>query len=231
SSFARHDEAAAALEDVLGRRGWEPYRRQYGLVLGRAALDAGAAGAPEIARMKEAYAYLDDFPNVQAIGEYADVLHQWSIYDVAEEEAALAQLLRRLELDEYSPSTRIAAAEALLRLGREDEAVEVLEFLLPEIEDGLSYYAHNRPGLWGALAVAYFLDGRPDDARSALGDALAADGAAPPAEDCHVLVARELLRTSGGGATRDEYLESSPRLFVCPPATLALLPGYDPQDD
>ncbi|HEV2754428.1 MAG TPA: O-antigen ligase family protein [Actinomycetota bacterium] len=227
SSFGRHAEASGTLEKVLDHRSWEPYRRTFGLILGRATLDAGADGEDELARMKRAYAYLDDFPNVQAIAEYAGFLHQWSIYDVAEEEAALAQLFRQLDLDPYNPTARILASEALLRLGRASEAVDVLEFLLPEIEEGYAVSAR----VWGALAVAYYLDGRIGEARSAVDSALASDGGKPPAKDCHVLVARELLRRSGDGATRDEYLESSPDLFVCAAATLALLPGYDPQDE
>ncbi|MFN2588120.1 MAG: O-antigen ligase family protein [Actinomycetota bacterium] len=231
SSFGRHGEALAGFERALRRRGWEPYRRQHALALGRAALDAGWTGRGLLARTKDAFAYLDGFPNVQAIGELAGVLHQWSIYDVSEEEAALVQLRRVLALDEYSPSARIAAAEALVRLGRADDAVEVLEFFLPEIDEELELYAHRRPGLRGALAVAYAAAGREEDARAALDDALAADAGPPPAGDCHVLVARELLHAAGEEATRDAYLESSPGLFTCDPATLALLPGYDPQED
>jgi O-antigen ligase len=229
-AHGRPDEALATLEDVLAERDWEPYRRLYAGMLGRRALGEGAAGAADIARMKDAYAYLDGFPNVPTIGAYGGTLHEWSIFDPGEETAALEQLTRLLELDEYSPTGRIAAAEALVRLGRAGEAVEILEFMLPEIESELRGYTRNRPELWGALAVTYFHAGRVDEARAAVEDALDADAGDPPANDCHVIVARELLRTRGGGATRAEYLESSPGLFTCRLATLALLPGYDPQD-
>lgn len=219
-------EAVAELGELVRERPDPTYRMLYASVLGSTALRKGAAGGPEIARMKEAFAFVDDLPDLRALGSYADVLHRWSIYRPEAEPEAYRLYRRMLSLDEYSPSARVAAAEALIRLGRSGDAVETLEFMLPALEDH-PRLARGRAQVFGALAIAYFHDGRVDDARAAVETAerVAGEGAET---DCHVLVAKELLRTSGKYTARDELLRSSPGLRFCSPTVVALLPGYEP---
>jgi hypothetical protein len=222
----RTADAFASFEDILRDRPDEDYRFLYGSLLGATAAREGDDGADEIERMREVLAFVDDLPEVRAIGSYADSLHQWSINEPDAEADALRLYERLLALDEYSPRVRVSAAEALIRLGRASEAVELLEFMQPVIEERFPEHGRFHPELWGALAVAYFHDGRPEDAGLTVRDAL--DAAEDAALDCHVLVAQELLRTGGTVTPREELLESSPGLRLCPATTLALLPGYDP---
>ncbi|MDQ3951674.1 MAG: O-antigen ligase family protein [Actinomycetota bacterium] len=229
--FDSGDEAAA-LEQLgeVAQDGTEHYRHLYGSMLGTAALRSGSGGSDEITRMKDAFAYLDHLPDVQGMASYAENLHRWSVLDPAAREDALVQLRRLLRFDRYSPTARVWTAEALVRLNRPAEAVNVLEEMIPVMEE-LPEYDETYPMLWGMLSVAHRYDGRAGDAAAALERALDEGSAASDEGDCHVLVARELARTEGAGAPRAELLESSPGLLVCKPATLALLPGYEPQDD
>ena len=222
----RTSGALAAFEDVLRGRDNEEYRHLYGSLLAAAALREREGGRDEIARMREVFAIVDEFPDVRMLTSYGDGLHQWSVFDESLEEEARIVLARALELDEHSPTLRVLVAEAEMRLGRADDAVETLEVMLPAFEEHPEY-AGSQPPVLGALAAAYFLDGREAEAREALDRAVDAAAGAP--EECTMLVARELLGTAGEGATRDEYVDSSPGLLLCEPATLALLPGYDPQ--
>lgn len=220
-------EALESLAAIAQGRETPFYRHLHGAILGRAALRARFDGADEIERMKEAFEYLDELPDVQGVATYADSLHQWSIFAPEVEVQALEQLHRLLRLDRYSPTARVWTAEALLRLDRPVEAIDVLEPMIPIQERFGRYGTH--PKIWGTLAIAYLADDRPLEAARALEDASEAAGELAE-RDCNVLVARELLRTDGAGAPRDELVRSSPQLMLCRPATLALLPGWDPEE-
>jgi O-antigen ligase len=224
----RTDEALETLESVLRTRADNHYRHLYGAMLGSAALREGAEGRDEIERMRAAFAYLDDFPEVRAMADFGDGLHQWSIYDPALEADALEQMQRVLALDESNPTLRIHVAEALIRLGRADDAVETLEHMATLME---RFPEHVGPHtkLWSALAITYHYASRADDAGEALLRAEEAAAELGREGDCHFLVASELVSRSGEPATREEYRETSPGLLLCRPATLALLPGFDPQ--
>lgn len=222
-------EGLAAMADVVAGRPIEHYRHLYGSLLGRAAARERAAGADEVERMKEAFAYLDELPDVSGLATYAERLHQWSIYDLDAESDALEQLRRLLRLDRYSPAARVWTTEALLRLGRVDEALKVIHPMLPIVERFPEYGALH-PEIWGAYAIAEYYAGDVDASEDALarGRELTGDAAVG---DCHVLVAQELARNEGRPVPRAELVESSPGLLLCDPATVALLPGFDPQEE
>lgn len=219
--------AFEAFEDVLRRRDNEGYRHLYGSLLGAAALRERREGIEEIERMTEVFAFVDDFPDVRMLTSYADGLHQWAVFDETLEVVALERFEQALELDEHSPTLRVLAAEAHMTQGSADLAIEVLEDMLPVFAEHPEY-THNQPQVYGALATAYFLEGREAEARETLDRAVELAAGAP--DQCIVMVARELLRTGGATSTRDEYVDSSPSLLLCKPATLSLLPGYDPEE-
>lgn len=226
SSSGDEERAIAELGRLVSDRPEAAYRLLYGSVLGSVALRKGTAGGPEIARMKEVFSIVDELPDLRMLGSYADVLHQWSLYRPEAEEDAYRLYARLLALDEFSPSARVAAAEALVRLGRPGEAVDLLEFMVPALE-GNPELASVLPQLWGALAISYFYDDRVADARSSVERARAVTGDEADT-DCHVLVAQELLRTSGEYTARNDLLRSSPGLRFCSATVLVLLPGYEP---
>lgn len=225
----RTAEGLATLNRVVAADPREHYRHVYGSLLGLAAFRERDAGADEITRMEETFAYLDRFPDVQALASYGENLHRWAIFDPAVEVDALRVLRRLVELDRYSPSARVWAAEALLSLDRPAEAVDILEPLVPLVRDRFPEYGALHPEVWGALAIARFEAGDRAGAVEAQQTAHDLTGARAP-DDCHVVVAAELLRRDGRRATREDLLETSPGLVLCKPATLALLPGYDPQE-
>lgn len=219
--------AFEAFEDVLRRRDNEGYRHLYGSLLGAAALRERYEGRDEIERMTEVFDFVDDYPDVRVLLSYGEALHQWAVFDETLEVVALERFERALELDEHSPALRVLAAEAHMTQGSPGLAVEVLEEMLPVFAEHPEY-THNQPQVYGALAIAYFLDGREAEAEDALDRAVELTAGAP--DECTTMVAKELLRTGGATTTRDEYVGSSPSLLLCKPATLSLLPGYDPEE-
>lgn len=224
----RTGEALETMESVLRTRDDNHYRYLYGAMLGTAALREGADGADEIERMDAAFSYVRDFPEMRALLELGEGHHQWSLYDPALETRALEVLERAVSLDEYSPTLRVLLAESLTRLDRAPEAVDRLEEMVPLMRE-FPEYPGSQPMVWATLAIARFYEGDDSGARAALTEAETIAEAISRPDQCHVLVAGELVRRGGEPATRDEYLEESRGLLLCNPATLALLPGFDPQ--
>lgn len=226
----RTAEGIALFEDALRLRDNEEYRHVYGSILGAAALRDPADGADEIARMREVFSYLDDFPEVRAMSSYGDALHQWSVYDDSVLPDALAQFERALELDEWGPTRRVWTAEVLIALDRADDAVTLLEEMVPLMrDDDLSFYSNYHARIWAGLSIAYFHADRADDAQAALDEALAAADESQEGSDCHVMVARALADNGGEPASRDEWIEAEPGFRLCKSGTLAQLPGYEPE--
>jgi tetratricopeptide (TPR) repeat protein len=217
-----HDAGLVELRRALETRDDFHYRSLLGNHLGQAALREKQNGRRFVDEMRQEFEYLADFPSVRSLSVYADALHQWSIYDTELETEALNLFERAHELDDDSPDLAISRAETLVRLGRPDEAINVLEPLVERIETDFPEYRFRWPGVPAVLAIA----------AEAAGDEATASASLERArtwspeqrnQDCHVLMATHAVEGEGRPLDQEELLDASPNLLFCSPATLELL--------
>lgn len=195
------------------------YRETLGDHLGSAAMKRGLGGRPLLDDMMRQFSYLEDLPFVHGMVTQAHWLHQWSIYDLATDEQAVAVLNEAVAADPHNPEVRVALAESLLHLGRAQEAERVLRGLLPSMDRYRAFSAHH-PMVWATLAMAEHESGRKDSARSTLRLAIGDSGWDDAVlSDCHIYVATVLIYEE-----RVDSLTDGARP-ICPPALLDLLDG------
>lgn len=176
-------EARAAYERALGFKGDYEYRRMFGLVVGRIAVASGDRDAFEAAR--DAFAYLESFPQVSRLAELGRFLDSWGEIDEEGDEQALSVFQRMNELDPLNPLIEVEMASVLIDLDRAPEAVSLLEPLI-DLADRAAPKA--RAGFWGQLALARARSGDEAGAEEAIDEALSDNP-----EDPAALEARELL--------------------------------------
>lgn len=170
----RIEEGRADIEAALAFRDEYKYREIYGNALRAAGL---------VAEAEQAFSYLDDFPDVQALVNRARNLHR---VDPPSTEAqrldALSIYRRAIELDPLNPFIRVEASDVLVALGRYEDAIDELAPAVAAVTPD------DHPQVWGALALARAHLGDEAGALDALEIAAALDPDEP-----HVVQARRLL--------------------------------------
>ncbi|MDQ3986385.1 MAG: O-antigen ligase family protein [Actinomycetota bacterium] len=217
----RIEEARPRFEEVLEVRDEYFYRRQYGNALGIEALDEGLDGREYVIEMNDVFSYVADLPKVDGYALYGLRLHQWSVFDLDSDRAAVPILETALSLDPYNPVVRLITAEALLHLNDLTGAEEVIRPMIPLISEEYPEYGRGYPALWAFLAMAQLKQGEVEEGRESLNQALElARGLGTQNLDCYVLVARQQLRIIND----DGDPRILPGLRVCNRNILELLP-------
>ncbi|MDQ3986528.1 MAG: O-antigen ligase family protein [Actinomycetota bacterium] len=222
----RFDEGETAFDKALGLRFDPHYKSLFIGSLGRAALSNPSHGHDYISKMRSESTYLKDFPSIRFLSSYADWMHQWSVYMPAVEGEALRALLAGRRLDPYNPVSVVSTAEALVHSGRPEDAARVAARLQDAIEDELPDYRERYPEIPAMVAIAAHAAGNDATARSSLQAAMTWSPR-QRASNCHVVIATELVlgqRMRSFESVRNDF----PNLRLCPPATLALLPRFEP---
>jgi O-antigen ligase len=114
-------EGMKEFDTAIGFRGDYRYREIYGDLLGQAALAVAASNDPSLhahkdefaAKTKATYAYLEHFPNANALVGYGDFLAAWAKYDPAALSEAHVVFQRAEAADPYNPQIPREAARAL----------------------------------------------------------------------------------------------------------------------
>lgn len=194
--------------------------------LGAAVLSRPSTGDLYISKMKGESTYLEDFPNISSLSVYARWMHQWSVYKEDVEAEALTALRDVQRLDPYNPVLVISTAEALLHSGRPEAAARMAAGLRDAIDHEFPEYRQRYPEIPAIVAIAAHAAGNHVAAQSAL-EAAIRWSPRDRASNCHVIIATELVqgqRTRSFAAIRDDFSS----LSLCPSATLALLPQFEP---
>lgn len=124
------------------------YRGLYGVKIGELGTRRGPAGAPYIAKMRDAYSYLEDFPDVNGLVNQARLLYAWAEkVDPTAYAEALSLYRRATELDPHHPLLAVETSDVLRGMGRLQEALAILKRFEDKEPPQASYY--------GALALTY----------------------------------------------------------------------------
>lgn len=191
-------EGRDLFENAIGFRADYEYRNLYGFHSGRTALDGGEeAGAPFAEARDDAYEYLEHFPDVGAMRDYALLLARWEPVDPTAVDRAADIYLRAVTLDPITPLLTDEAAEILVEVGRVDDAERVFE---AHVEAAFPEETPNPlvAAEWGQLAAAFAGTGQTEFAEVAIEKALALDPAQAAA-----LAAREVLKAAELEATEE----------------------------
>jgi O-antigen ligase len=163
-------------ESALGVRNDYHYRYLFGFRLGFAAVDGGPEGQPFADDRDRAFAYLRDFPDVNAMRDYARLLQQWAPVEPESTERAADLYLRAVSLDPINPILTSEAAGVLLELDRVDEAEEVVAAHVDAAFEG-SEAAAAAARAWGSAALGLAERELVEPAQIAIDRALALDPA------------------------------------------------------
>lgn len=181
-------EGRDSFQDALNSRADYEYRNLYGFQSGLTAIDGGVeAGAPFARARDEAYEYLEHFPEVGAMRDYALLLARWEAADPTADDRAAELYLRAVTFDPINPLLSREAAEILVEVARVDDAEQVLEAHVaaayPEADPAPLVATQ-----WGQLAATFVEAQQVESAEIAIERALALD----PAQ-AEALQAREVL--------------------------------------
>jgi tetratricopeptide (TPR) repeat protein len=182
AATGRIDDAQEQFDKARAFKDDEQFNNQYGLSIAEAALGAGDEGREDYELALEAFAYLEDFPHLPDLAEYARVLEAGAVYDPAFTQRSLDVYERMMELDPFNPVIRAEAADVLITLERPDEAYELIRAVVR------GRVGRRNPEVWGTIALASALVGEEDQAERAARRALDIDPEEPRA-----LRAREIL--------------------------------------
>lgn len=129
------------------------YRHLLGFEVGEVATES--ADPQLLQRMKEAFAYLPEFPDVPAIRDYARLLHESS--RTADKVEAFELYSTAMQLDPFNPTLRVETAEAAVDAERYDEVETIVEPIIDE-------FGTEFPVLHFSRGVAYEELGRAEEA-------------------------------------------------------------------
>jgi hypothetical protein len=160
-------------EAALGFREEFRYRFRYGFHSGMAAQDGGREGIPFARQRDEAFAYLESFPDVGAMRDYAQLLNRWSVIDSDAAQRAGDLYVRATTLDPVNPVLRSEAVLVLLPLERETEAETILQRHVTALHEDPVERAAALAEAWTDAAEGLLAD--EEAARFALAKALALD--------------------------------------------------------
>lgn len=210
-AIERQDPAEASREfrAAIDLRADTEYRRLYAGSIGNAAISQGLPeGRALIAEMRQAFDYLDSFPDPQAMSVEGELFYKWSAFEPAAADEALQTLERARKLDPNNPLLGVLIADVLIRVGDYEEAIAELEpharVLTEEFPEYLALYYD----LWADLAIAQTKAGRDQEAS----DAFARTGSE---KTCRKTVAAALLQ----GETERPPIPP----FLCPQVLIDLV--------
>jgi tetratricopeptide (TPR) repeat protein len=184
----RLDEAIADLDAAVARRPDYFYRQGYGRDLGQVAVALADQGEAATAvgfldRTTELFDYVDGFPHVASIVDYARVLRAWSETGAARAneagEEASALYTRAVSID---PKNAVTVNEAVEFARSRNDWAALADFL-----PSAAPYSRDA-NLWGTLALAHANLGNDEQARDAIREALQLDPAQPSALEAQVLL-------------------------------------------
>lgn len=199
-AFDRDDvaEARDRFKRAIAFRDEYLYRHFYGSNLGFEALDRGPSGQPLMDEMVRVTHHLEHFPEQTALYRRSEALHHWGHFEPAADEAALEGYTRLLAIDPQNPLVETEMSEVLLDLGREREALALLERLQTVLRG-------RAPDYWAILAITHWRIG--DEA--AAQDTLELARSAGIGSRCRTEIASLLIR--GARPARERSL-----FFMCP---------------
>lgn len=113
-------EGQVDFEKAISFRGEYRYRHLNGFSAGVVAVDRGEKAAQWSERTLESYSYLEDFPHVPALVDYARFLLGYSEFNPSLRDKAAESYLRITRLDPNNLQLLREAAEALTELGETD---------------------------------------------------------------------------------------------------------------
>jgi O-antigen ligase len=179
----RPAQAALYLTDAVEIRGDHEYRKLLGRALGGVA-QSSEDPEPLESAMRDAFAYLEDFPDPEGLATYASFLHSTADGSPEQEEESLTLFRKAVRIDGTNPLIRVGMSDVLIALGEPDAAHELLEPLF--------YGFPAQPQYWGALALANAHAGDFGPARNYMNQAFAIDPGDPRA-----LAAQEIIEDAG----------------------------------
>jgi tetratricopeptide (TPR) repeat protein len=177
-------------DSALSLRSDVRYRYNYGFQLGMAALDGGVEGKPYAEKRDEVFAYLNDFPDVGALRDYAKLLVGWSAIDSGAADKAADLYVRATTLDPINQVLTVEAAQALVKVGREDEADRIIKVHVAALNDGQDDPTADAV-IWGQLAAGFVASNERDLAKLCITRALVLDPNEPSA-----LRSRDILKST-----------------------------------
>lgn len=182
--FGQPQAAQDDFERALGFRGEYGYRQTDGFFLGRIAVNREEAGEVWLEQAEEAFSFVDDFPSVPALLDYARALRDFSEFEPGLIERSADLYARAWALDPFNVAIAPEAVATMADAGRHADLVDALEDRIDVLEE-------RSPYLWANLALSYDRLGRSQQSEAALEQALTL---AP--EDPAVIEARDKLRDS-----------------------------------
>ena len=213
----RYQAATEEFASVIATRADPEYRIALAGALGAAAISAGAEGEVYIDQLRRATTYLAGFSDVRGESTTGYSFHRWAWFDGEVEVEALDHFERAVELGPSNVGARVGAAEALISLGRSDEAVEMLAPVARVAGDHLGEF-------WASYALILVAAGDRPGAEAAL------DTARSSGQVCRVVLAGELLRLTSGPSVRPDPDFLSKVRFLCDLPQLYLFAGLVPED-
>lgn len=164
---AGEPETGSVLYDgALAFRDDYSYRHFYGVYLGATAAQTDSDDERWIDEMDQAFSYLDDFPSLFGLRDYARAQSELAS-DYPGRAAAAADLYQRvLALDPYNFTMVAEAVPVLTAERRYERLIDLFGSKIDVLEERV-------PELWAHLAIAYEHLGRHEDAVHALERALA----------------------------------------------------------
>ncbi len=159
-------------ERALGFRGDYRYRHIDGFFLGRIAVNREDAGEAWLDRAEEAFSFVDGFPSVPALLDYARALRDFSEFDPVLIERSADLFARAWSLDPFNTAIVSEAVAAMQDAGRHAEVVAALDETIDVMGDA-------NASLWANLALSYERLGQDDRATEALAKAMAVDPTDP----------------------------------------------------
>ncbi|MDQ4145820.1 MAG: O-antigen ligase family protein [Actinomycetota bacterium] len=165
------EEVIARYEATLDLRDDPYYHALYALRLKTLALDPAAHSSTALldAAQLNFEAAISESPYVFTIVSYGQLLDRWhEDPDEDQDELALAQFKRAIEIDPLNPMNRVEAADVLIELERFGEAVWTLR-------PAADYVPADNGVFWATFALALAHVGDEEQARQALEHALAAN--------------------------------------------------------
>lgn len=146
---------------AIAFRGDYQYRHLNGFFAGEAAVKRGEEGQRWLDEARDAYSFLDAFPKVPALVDYARLLRAYSEFDPALADAAADAYLRVTESDPYNMALLSESVSVLVEERRHEDVIKLLQPRMPSL-------AERGGVLWAHLALAYEREGQEQEARRAL---------------------------------------------------------------
>ena len=137
------------------------YRRTFGTKVGELGTRRRASGKKYFDKMNEVFSYLETFPDHRGLVQQGRLLYAWGVsVDEAELRHALDVFQAARAIDPKHPLLAAETAEVLIALGRNEEALALLQ-----------PFADRRPPFpffWASVARAHLADDRFDAALDAV---------------------------------------------------------------